>query len=216
MRTAIIPVLLLAVMTGGCNWTRYFLYLIAPPPPTETIKAEFDKLPGHTIAVVIYVDEKVQWEYPYARLRVSSMITDQLRTRLKEENIKLIDPRLVVKFQHENIHWDEMDKTQFGKRFEADYLLYVTLVEYSSRERGMVHLYRGRITAEASIYDTSKVERASRVWKNDDFRIIYPPDDAIGRPGEDDLTIRYETERRFAEVLIRKFYDHKAPTSVKD
>lgn len=208
-RKLLIPVLLLAVAMTGCEGVAYFLYLFAPPEPVKTVKAEFAGLAGHNVAIVIYADEKVQLEYPYARLRVASMIAAELRKRIK--NIKVIDPRRVVRYQHENIHWDEMDKTKLGKRFGADYALYVTLVEYTTRERGMINLFRGSIVAEAAVYQTSLPERQARVWRVSEIRVLYPPEAPMGQPGEDDRKIRYETERSFTDKLVKKFYKHKAP-----
>ena len=83
----LIPVLLLAVATTGCEGVAYLLYLFAPPEPVKTVKAEFADLAGHNVAIVIYADEKVQLEYPYARLRVASMIASELRKHIK--NIRI-------------------------------------------------------------------------------------------------------------------------------
>jgi len=208
-RKLLIPVLLLAVVTTGCEGVAYSLYLIAPPEPVKTVKAEFAGMAGHNVAIVIYADEKVQLEYPYARLRVASVIAAELRKHIK--NITVIDPRRVIRYQHENIRWDEMDKTELGKRFGADYALYVTLVEYTTRERGMINLFRGSIVAEAAVYQTSLPERQARVWRVSEIRVLYPPEAPMGQPGEDDREIRYETERSFADKLVKKFYKHKAP-----
>ena len=84
-------------------------------------------------------------------------------------------------------------------------------MEYTTREAGSLQLFRGRIYAEAGLYDVSLDESAARIWDCPEIRVAYPEQTPVGLPGEDDRGIRAETERRFAEALVRKFREHEAP-----
>ncbi|HUT60987.1 MAG TPA: hypothetical protein VNA25_24330, partial [Phycisphaerae bacterium] len=124
------------------------------------------------------------------------------------KDLRIVEPTKVLSYQEEHISWDTMDKTELGRVFGADLVLYVTLVEFSTREPGSVHLYRGIITAEASLYKTALAEPDSRVWKSDDIRVIYPEDSPSGVSAANDLLIRRNTVWLFADRLVKRFYKH--------
>ena len=205
--------LLLLVLAGlwcpGCQQLGYLLHLIAPEEPTQSVDPEYKELPGHNLAVLIYADTSVQCDYPSVRVELSMVLCKELREKVK--NLRVVDYRRTIRYQDENIYWDAMDKTKLGKVFEADHLLLVSLTEFTTREPGSINLYRGRISAEASLYKMDLPERQSRVWRAEDIRVVYPPQDPTGELVENDLQLRYETERQFAEKLAQKFYKHKAP-----
>ncbi len=213
LRTFLILSMLTGVClaTAGCNILSYIGYAIAPRGPQKTVKAEFDDLPGHSLAVVVYTDESTEFEYPAARLELSMVIAEEFRTTKPLRKVQVIDSRRVAKYQNTNLFWDSMDKTKLGEQLGADYVLLVSVMEFSTREPGSMSLYRGRITGEATLYDTSLPEKYARVWKADEIRVMFPEDAPTGQLSEDDAQIRYQTEKRFAFKLVRHFYTHKVP-----
>jgi hypothetical protein len=198
----------LACGAGGCQQGRYLTYLLFGGD-TQDVKAEFNGLSDKTVAVIVFAEKSVQFEYSDVQLSVSARVTGELVKNVKK--IKAVDPRRILKYQDENVYWDEKDKTELGKLFGADYVLFIALVEYSTREPGSVNLYRGRITAQVSLYKVGMPERTARVWQDKDVRVVYPEHDVTGQPQENDRVIREKTEADFAEKLGKKFYDHKAP-----
>lgn len=205
----LIPLALAAGVLGGCEQTAYVLYVLWPGAHERKVPAEFSGLRDKNVAVIVYCDKPVDYEYPHVRLSISSAVAGQLGKNVKK--IKVVDPRRVVKYQDENIYWDEMDKTALGKAFGADCVLFISLVEYNTREPGSLNLYRGRITAQVGVYDVSLPERKARAWRGRDIRVVHPKHDPTGSLGESDRAIRDKTERIFADLLAKKFYDHKVP-----
>ena len=198
----------LAVALAGCQPLAYFAYALLPIPRDKTIEAEFDGLAGHRVAIVVFSDQRTLYEYPRARLSVSAAVAEHLRRNVKD--IEVISSLGVIKYQDENIYWDAQDKTKLAKVFGADYLLFITLVEFGTREPGSQSLYRGRVTAEVSVYDSSLPERRARVWKGDSIRIVHP-EHGTGLLEDNDREIRHEAERMFADALVKKFYKHEVP-----
>ena len=208
-RILTVAMLGLAATAGGCNYLAFVLSAIVPEPPTPTIDAEYSGLPDHSVAIVVFASQATQYDHPLAQLEVASVVAGELQREVK--NVTVIDPRRVVKYQNENLNWETMDKTALGRQFSADYVLYVALSEFATVEPGSMNLYRGRITAEASLFKTSLGEKDARVWGSQDFRILYPPQAAVGLPGETDESIRYATERAFAQAMVNKFHKYKVP-----
>lgn len=193
---------------AGCNHAAYWLYLLMPEP-TETIEAQFAELDGHVVAVIVYADQAIQYSYPSASLEVSARVSAELQEQL--ENVTTVDPLKIYKYQQQNIHWDTMSKTELGEVFGADYVLFITLLEFSTREQGSLHLFRGRLNAECAIYDVSQPEGDCREWDTSGISVQFPKNGPVGQFSNDDHRIRYETIRRFAHALVRNFYEHEVP-----
>ena len=212
MASKLVLIVAMALCTGaagGCQQLGYLLYLFSPPEPTKTVQAEFSDLPDHSVAVIVFTDEKVQCDYPYARIDLSLVVAEELRKRIK--GIKVIEPRRIINYQDQNIDWQNVGIAQLGRRFQADYVLFVSLLEYSTREKGSLNLRRGRIRAEAGVYQTSLPERLARMKQWDNISVVHPPAKFTAGLGQHDEEILYKTHGLFAEALVKKFYKHQVP-----
>jgi hypothetical protein len=200
-----------AMMLGGCKPMSFLLYALWPGAREKKIEAEYPGLADKTVAIVVYCNQDSLYEYPGVRLSLAAMVGEGLRKAKGLEGVRLVDPRSIVKYQDENIYWDEMDKTALGKAFGSDRVLFLSLMQYTTREPGSLNLYRGRITAQASVYDVSVPERQAKVWDWDNIRVVYPKNDPTGLLRDPETSIRYRTESIFADMLVKKFHDHKVP-----
>jgi hypothetical protein len=137
LRATTMLLALAATTLVGCKEMAYILYLFSPHE--QDVKAECGDLSGKTVAVAIYCDRRVEFDYPSVRMSLSSRIGENLQKNVKK--VRVVDARRVVKYQDGNIYWEEMDKTELAKAFEADYVLYVSILEFSTREPGSVGEY---------------------------------------------------------------------------
>jgi len=206
--TVVLAVVLSAVAwnAGGCRTLSFFMSLI--PKPAKTVQAEFSGLDGKTIAIVIEAKESLVYEWPDVRRRLSEVIRGELVRNL--DDVVIVPPLQVIRYQDANLRWHSMNRAELGRKFGADYVLEVVLEDYGIREPGSASLYRGRVRATGSLFDTSRLGRHGAVWRNADIHVSYPEDGRpisriMGNIGE----LRDEAERRFAKVLVRKFYDYK-------
>jgi len=207
-RISLIGLVFVVSCISGCNIAGYLGYLIARSGPMRTVEPEFADLDAHSVAVVVYCDQRIQYEHPLAGSEVAYAVVDQLRQHLK--HVTVLDPMRVIEYQARNVRWDSYDKTRICKDLDVDYVLFVTLTEFSTRQPGATHLYQGRIAAEASIWDANLPESQARVWYGRDLTATYP-DAPVGQLTPEDREIRYRTEKIFAERLVKKFYKHKVP-----
>jgi len=201
---------LLAGGIGGCNAASMDFLASLFVPPQRSVPAEYDGLADKVVAVVVFSDQQTDFEYPDARLATALSVGQGL---LKNAHVKgVVDARRIVRFQDENLNWDTRDKTALGRSFGADRVLYVTLVEYSTREPSSQFVYRGRIIAEVSVYDTSRPERDARVWRAEkNIDVSYPEQSPVGAPGESERDVRIKAQQLFADTVAKKFYKHKVP-----
>lgn len=197
-----------AAFCGGCSTEmgKYIAYLIAGGRQ-QKVKAEFEGLEGKNVAVVVYCDQRTQYEYADLNLTLSSAVGGKLAKNVSK--IKLVPASKIVRYQDEHIYWDQMDKTELGKALGADMVVFVPLEEFGTRQPDSSYLYRGRATCEMSVYDVSKPPRDSRVHKFEKVRVLYPENEPAGMVNENDRQIRTATEELLATRLAWKFYDHE-------
>ncbi len=208
MKNAMIKISLMllisAVIIPGCKQAGAIGYFLTPPREKK-VQAEFPGLKNHSLAIVIYVDEATQYEYPSARLTLGAKIANELDENVKK--VRIVQPISVARYQDENIHWETERKNKIGRDLNVDYVLFLSLVNYSTREPGQMSAYQGRISGEAKLYATEKKEGENCVWEHeDDLEVVWPK---VARySSRVEPQIREETENRFADLLAKKFYKH--------
>lgn len=203
---------LILLMLAGCDAAGYSLWLLAPREKRK-VEAEFSSLKKHSVAVVFYADDKTLMDYPNVRLSLGAKVAEELRKHV--EGVRVIDPLRVARYQDENLHWDTQDKRITAKDLKADFLLIVSLVEYSTHVPGQMNAFQGRISAEAKLYDSELDEGENLLWESkDQMDVIFPDMPQYSERAEPQ--IRLETERRFADLLAKKFYDHEIEVAEED
>lgn len=205
----VMGLVMLMGLSAGCDAASYLTYVFAPVAKKKKIPAEFNDFRNKTVAILIYTDQAVQYEYPYARIELATLLRSNLRKNV--EGITLVDPQRVIKYQKDHPNWDSQDKTRLGRDFDADYVLYITVEDFSTREPGSTNLLRGRITGRAAVHKTTNPEKTSCVWESGDISVLYPENAPMGELGDDDTEIRYQTEKLFTDILANKFYEHEVP-----
>ncbi len=195
---------------GGCNWLAWWGYVLNPKPPMKSVQPEFRGLSGKQLAIVVYAGPEIQLDFETIQLELSDAISAKMNKHIKD--IELVDPRQVIRYQDEDPRWNAIPPEKLCTVFGCDYVLLVSLIEFSTREPGSVHLARGRLTAEAKLYRSPAGGRGGCVWRaRRPFRVVHPAESPMGIPTQSDWDIRIKTEQIFAEALTKKFYKHKVP-----
>lgn len=213
MRNSVLCVLLAVTPTiSGCGCVNWFAYVLAPPVPMKSVKASYPGLKGKTVAIAVYAGPETLLDYQTVQLEISDAVSAQLRQNIK--GVRVTNPVRVIRYQDENPRWYATPPEKLCEAFNADYVLLISLMEFSTRAPGAVHLARGRISAEATLHrgEGPGVENAAQpVWRSDIIQVMYPRESALGVPARDDRDIRLQTARIFADSLVKNFYDHKVP-----
>lgn len=196
----------LCVTCGGCG---KLLYFILPDPPPKYQDAEFAGLAGHSVAIVVYAEPDVQYEYQNVRGTISDRLGGQLAMNVK--GIRVLESTKIVRLQDEDLDWDVLDKTQLGKTLGVDYVVYLSLATYTMREAGSEYLLRGEMVADVSVYQTSLPERRARVYTINGFHVTHPPEAVPADTNRHIEAVRVLCENQFAILLAKKFYKHEVP-----
>jgi hypothetical protein len=208
-QTTRIALLAIAGFAGGCGALAAPFVLFVPEPKPPMVKAEFAGLSNKTVAVLVYADMAVQYDYPYAREELSWAVNRHLNKNVK--GVRTIDPTRVVRYQDGDPRLASQSPAQVGRALGADYVLFISLNEFSTRERGSVNLAKGRISANASVWETRPAQEGTDpcVWRRD--AVSVSEGSAEEAMYADERQLRLKTEDTFGDVLVKYFYDHRAP-----
>ena len=202
-----------AACAGGCNILAYPMALFAPPAPMKTVEPEYDGLKGRTVALVVFAGPETELDYQQVQIEMHDVVSAELKKHVKDARV--VDVRRVMRYQDENPRWDAEPPEKLCKVFDCDAVLLIALEEFSTRERGSIHLARGRIRAGASVYVPDRRaaggQKGGCAWRSGTVNVVYPPKSPLGLPAGNDRPLRIRTEWIFAERLVKSFYKHKVP-----
>ncbi|HWL94770.1 MAG TPA: hypothetical protein VNT79_14715 [Phycisphaerae bacterium] len=192
-----------AIFSGGCQ-AGYFL---TDPDATKTVPAEYDKIGGRRVAVVVWADRTTLDEYPTARRQLARSITHHMRKQL--EKAKFIDERRVHELQEKSgMDWEAMTNGEVAKELGCDLILRIDLLEFTMRASDTPQLRRARIAGSVRLYEARPVENIEAVY-DADVKITYPPGSIHGTQDENETDLLYTAVEYFAEMVARKFHEHE-------
>lgn len=188
----------------GCQAIGYGLYQVMPEP-VDKIPAEFNKLDGKKVAIVVWAQPETLLQFPHMRLELASQVTYQMKQRLK--TTQTVPAEQVATYQDRNLNWDAVPPPQIGKQFGADYVLFIELLEYSTREPKTPGLFRGRAKASIVVHDAA--DPTAR-WSLTPASAEYP----MGHTklaNADDMAIHRQLLEILGSQITTKFYEHEVP-----
>lgn len=210
MRSSLASLNLLIVATipfaTACN---LLLPLAVLGDPKKTITAEFDKLGGHRVAVLVWTDAATLFDYPFARFELAAYTSDKLRTEMARQrlDVDMIDPRDVEDYLQRNVD-AQVDPMMVGKHFKTDYVVYVEVYDFQIRDPQHPQFLRGRINASTVVHDVRDNPADLAQYELAPVECVYPDGPPILMTATNTPFVREATYRLFAETIARKFYDH--------
>ncbi len=201
------------VFGTGCNIVS-MPFLLFAPEPTKKVDAEFTQLKGKTVCVLTWAEQATLYEYPHVQLEISSYTRYFLREKFKDLNV--VSPSDVDKYMKSRPDWATEHPSRVGKHFNANLVLMIELMEFTTREPSSPGLFRGRVRARITVYDLSGTEEQPKGIALKPAEVNYPPDKPVGVLRADDRTIRDETYKEFGRTVAQKFYDHEVKVKIKE
>ncbi len=190
----------------GCNAIKALMLQAAPT--TEKVPAEFNRLAAKKVLVFVWAPPEVLWDYPKVRLDLAAYVGAYLEKNVK--GASMVDPLLVESYLEQGNSF-EADPLDVGRHFLADMVLHLSVFQFSMRDPGMAHFYRGRINASVVVHDLSRTGEPPEDIRLKDVMVAVPPDDAVGYPNVRPDQIRQATYDAFAIEVGKKFHDHDRP-----
>ncbi len=192
------------LLVSGCTQIGYAIAQTMPEQ-TEEVPAEFNKLKGKKVAVVVWAQPETVLQYPHVRLELASQVAYELGRRI--ENVEFVSPEKIADYQDRDLNWDAVPATKIGERFDADYVLFIELLDYATREPREPNLFRGKARASLVVHDVNDpVVR----WSLTPAAAVYP----AGRSrvtNIDEMTVHRQLLEALGSRIAIKFYTHEVP-----
>lgn len=198
--------LLLCPLTLSCNLLTPLIFI---GEHKKQVAAEFDKLAGRRVAVLVWVDASTLFDYPHARFELASYVADKLaaETGRREMNTDVVDPREVEGFLQRN-PVARIDPQALGRQFNADYVVYLEVLDFQIRDPEQPQFLRGVINASVSVRDMGADPDQLQRYELMPVRCRYPEHGPVILGATNSPLIREGAYRRFAELVARKFYEY--------
>jgi len=188
---------------AGCN---IFLPIIFLGEHKKSLPAEFDKLTGKRMAVLVWADPATLFDYPHVRLELASYSADKIRVGV--EKCDVVDPYHVEDFLDRNPE-ATVDPRKVGEQFEADLVVYVELLEFQIRDAVAPDLCRGRIRATVAVHDLRAEADEINRYTLAPVEVIYPENHPVLMSSRNAQIVRRNAYEQFSEKLARKFFEHQ-------
>jgi hypothetical protein len=202
----IAAVLLAAGMSTGCNLFYLPIFLFGPEP---TIPAEMkqlgskDKRNEISILVLTYAGPEMRPEFIKVDRDLAALIANEMRKafEVNQERVKVVSTSKVEKFKQEHLNWQSMEPAEIGKRFDADWVVYVEIDNdtLSLYERGSGReLFRGNADFTVTLVNVHDPEEGS---KRKQLKHTYPGEAKAIQASDSTAALFKQT---FLEQIARK------------
>jgi hypothetical protein len=202
----ILAVVTCLVLTAGCNLLTPLIFV---GEHKKKVSPEFDKLANSRVAVLIWTDQVVLYDYPYARFELGTYVSDKLAAEMNQRGLAtdLVDPRDVDDYLQKDID-AQIDPKAVARKFDTDYVIYVEVVEFQIRDPAEPQFLRGRINASVTVFDTHADPDRPNRFELAPVLCRYPEGVPVLLNATNSPLVREQLYRKFAEQVARKFYEH--------
>lgn len=205
-RRLLLSILSLIPLVTACNLLTPIIFF---GEHKKKIMAEFDKLGGSRVALLVWVPPETLFDYQYVPLELSSAIYDKLTEEMNAQGstIDIVDPRDVLDYVQQHPE-RKADPRGVGRHFDTDYVIYLEILEFQIREPDQPMFLRGRINTSVVVHDMLADPDMLGSFELTPVMTVHPASGPVLMNPTNSLVIRQETYQKFAEEVARKFYEY--------
>jgi hypothetical protein len=159
-RLCLVGLMTLAVtLTAGCTLSSLPYFLSGDDPKQMPGEMGFnapDKKKPAKVAIFVYSGLETRPEFVTVDRDLSAGLIRILQQRCPENHqfVRFIPPSKIEEFKNTHSDWHAMPLKELGKRFDADYVIYLEIESLSLYEKGSSNqLYRGRTSIAVTCVD---------------------------------------------------------------
>lgn len=169
------------------------------------VPAEYLGLADKSVAMVIYADQASTDEFPDSRTEISNFLAAAFRTKLP--SARLLDHREVSAWQDDTLNWNALPEKDIGKHFSTDRVLYIELLDYSTRANASFGDLQGHIKAVCKVFETDAPGNTP-AW-SDVVEVYWPKDRPLDPTTGSEVAVRKRALELFSNELVNRFVEHR-------
>jgi hypothetical protein len=213
-------VLLGLVASIGCDPIQTASFFLYPSNPNNvdpklcslTIEGKESKV----LILAAHDDLVPNLQFRDAHRELSRKLSQLLENRFKEnsENVKIVSVSKVLNYMDNHPNWITESKRDLGKRFGADFVVFLGLGPITMFEKGSHEtLYRGDVEIQISVYDMHQAE-GEELIKEDVYKSTYPSTGPEDAGGVSPMMFRLRFIDRVAKDLVQYLASHPSRDKV--
>ena len=166
----------LLLSLSGCS----LLGALAAKAPLPDVDAAYKKLAGHTVGIMVYADKSILLDWPNLQLDAGNSIINKLLIAQQADvkDMKGVTfpypPASFVKYQREHPELDAIPVTEFAGKLGVERLIYVEIVDLSTRADGGSNLYLGRINATLKVIEVDDKKHGTLGFSEENIKGQFP------------------------------------------
>jgi len=200
-------------LSQGCNYFILASYLIGGPP---SIEPDFDRVTHQSmtdkdvkVVVVAFAPHELQLRFH----KVDKELEKYVAFKLANHHIKVAPPDLVRAWLDENPEWDKAE--EIGEAFNATYVVYIDISDYSLYEPNSSMLYRGRADGMVSVFEMDEDGYGTKIYTKE-IDSTFPTLQARQTTDVTYSTFKQQYMTRLSEQIGRLFYEYYNGDDIPD
>lgn len=205
----LILVLVLACLSMGCGPASlaFLIYPFVDDRIQPRCKLAKDDKEITVVIAARFENLEVRPEVQPTDQELAETLAQELRKRTKEnkEKVKVVPPLRVRPYLSKVKNWDAAELVQVGERFQADYVISLTIQNLSLvMPNSYNSLYQGKADVDVAVYDVHQPALEAIILRQP-FRCEYPTSRPIDSSGSSPSQFRQMFTNRMARDLARWF-----------
>ena len=221
--------LLASASLSGCTLLGAGAQMLPPP----TIQAQYKKLAGEKVGVMVWADRGMRIEWEFLQLDLANSIQSKLQETAapKDKNKDLkpgqppkaavkelqgttfpVLPRSIARFQQEHPETDGQAISEVAPRLGGlTRLIYVEVEEFTTRPDGGVELFRGDAKVTLRVVEIDPAAGTAKVaYEENDVTGSFPPKSPKeGRPSLGDRRVYVGLIDALAQEICKRFVPYE-------
>ncbi|MGL4553318.1 MAG: hypothetical protein ACRC33_19300 [Gemmataceae bacterium] len=198
-----------AVGLAGCNFGSLAYFLMPEQRLDAKLKhlAHADEKKKPRVVVFTHAALDLDADFLHADREIAENLARDLKAlaAVYKDKMDLVPQRQVEEFKNTHPSWRSQDMTDIGKKFNADYVIYLEIHSLSMKQPKNIQLLSGNANLTIHLYD---VKNPDETPMQQPFNFKYPPEERGGIPIDGDThptKFRQDFLERVAKKLVPYF-----------
>lgn len=207
LMVALVGVALMLSQLTGCAAVGYMASAIP-----KSRDAQYKNLAGKKVAVLVWAHRGLRIDYPNLQLDLGNTVQAQLLAKTDEDSLKLTqfpwEVRSMLRFVRERPELEGQSVAQWAPRVsDIDRLIFIELMDFSTRSGTAVQLLRGGITVNVKVIEIENGV-GKLAYESPNMKLFFPEDAPEGVVDVSEAAIYSGTVRAMGTEIARLFYPH--------
>ena len=173
---------------------------------TREIPLEYDGLQGHSFALMVAADRRVQSTDPGLVPKLTTAMTARLVQNSGATGV--VPPQTILEMQYATPGWAALDYQLMCETLGVDFLIIVDLYEYRLNEPGNAFLWDGRATAQVGVVEAGSALGDDYVFSKT-ISVGFPDGKGFGPTDMSGAEVSQRLQQRLVDRVTWLFYDHQ-------